>query len=425
MSSLSDIVQRVHDQLDFNPGLQQYKDSVVRRINDHYLQISDNDHWLFMQTSTDLNLKAKVEGSATVTATIAAATPRLVTGSGTAFSSAMAGHVFVGSDGTETTIGYVESTTELYLADDATAVSGDSGWSIKFDKYPLPVDCVEALGFTDRADDRGRLRFIDRRREELDFLDADDAGDPFVVIEDDHLSSRPPFEAPTLVAVTGTGGRLKKNNEYEYCYTFEFEGRESPPSPVASITTVGTTARIRMSNLEDTQYGALGVKQDSKKKKIVYRRDKTGNGRWYKLGDIGASVTVRTDGGTFPSYASDFDHLVYHQDAGPRQYVRFWYTPDQDRAIKVRYQMRPRRLQADSDAPIWPIQYHALLVYAVLEDICMQHGATGQAQLWERRKQDALKRMRNRYLSRTDRKYVKRGFDNRGANFRFSAPVKT
>ena len=69
MSSLSDIVQRVHDQLDFNPGLQQYKDSVVRRINDHYLQISDNDHWLFMQTSTDLNLKAKVEGSATVTAT--------------------------------------------------------------------------------------------------------------------------------------------------------------------------------------------------------------------------------------------------------------------------------------------------------------------------------------------------------------------
>ena len=425
MSSLSELVQRVHDQLDFNPGLQQYKDSVVRRINTHYLSISDNDHWLFMQTSTDLNLKAKVEGSSSATVTIAAATPRLVTGSGTAFDSDMVGHLFVGADGVEYTIGHVESATEMYLTDDAPAHTGVSNWSLKFDRYPLPIDCVEALGFIDRADDRGRLRFIDRRREELEFLDIDDSGEPFVVIEDDHLSSRPPFEAPLLVAVTGPGGALKRNNEYEYCYTLLFEGRESPPSPVASITTTTTTARIRISGLEDTQYEASGVKQDSKKKKVLYRRDKTNNGRWYKIKDIESAVIVVTDGGTFPSYASDFDHLSYHQHAGPRQYVRFWYTSDQDRAIKVRYQIRPRRLQADSDAPMWPVQYHSLLVYATLEDVCMQHGATGQAQLWSRRKQDALKRMRNRYLSRTDRKFVRRGFDNRRASFRFSPPVKT
>ena len=36
-----------------------------------------------------------------------------------------------------------------------------------------------------------------------------------------------------------------------------------------------------------------------------------------------------------------------------------------------------------------------------------------------------LKQMRNRYLSRTDRKFVRRGFDNRRASYRFSPPVKT
>lgn len=425
MPSLSELVQRVHDQLDFNPGLQQYKDSVVRRLNTHYLSISDNDHWLFMQTTSDIDLKAKVEGSLTSTVTITAAHPRRVAGTGTSFSADMEGHVFILPNGTERTIGHVSSTTELFLTDDAQTITDHAGWSVRFDRYALPMDCVEALGFMDRADDRGRLRFIDRRREELEYLDLDDSGEPFVIIEDDHISSRPPLQSPTLTLITGTGGLLKKNNEYEYCYTILFEGRESPPSPVVSITTTTTTAEIRLAGLEDTQYVSSGTRRDSGKIKRIYRRDKTGNGRWYKLKDVAASVLFTLDGGAFPSYASDFDHVVYHQHAGPRQYVRFWYTADSDRSIQVRYQLRPRRLQADSDAPRWPVQYHALLVYATLEDVCLQHGATGQAQLWGRRKQDALKRMRNRYLSRTDRKFVRRGFDNRRAHFRFSPPVKT
>ena len=76
MPSLTELVQRVHDQLDFDPDLQQYKDSVVRRINHHYLEVCDNDHWLFLQKKTDVSLKKKVEGSATKTITIDSATPR-------------------------------------------------------------------------------------------------------------------------------------------------------------------------------------------------------------------------------------------------------------------------------------------------------------------------------------------------------------
>jgi hypothetical protein len=403
---------------------------VVRRINDHYLQISDDDHWLFLQKTENLNLKKKVEGGASSTITIVhTASPRKVTGSGTSFNSAMEGQTFIGPDGVEMTIGHVESTTILYLTDKyaegASSVSSSSDWSIKFDRYALPADCVEALGFIDRADDRGRMRFIDRRREELEYLDFDDTGEPFVVIEDDHLSMRPPFEALSLTAVTGTSGQLKPNNEYEYCYTFLYEGLESPPSPISSVTTTNTTARVRMVGFEDTRYDLSGVAIDSKKKKRIYRRDKTNNGRWYKLDEIDSGTLAKSDNSSLPSYAEDFDHVIYHQHAGPRQHIRFWYTSDQDRAIEVRYQRRPRRLQSDADVPEWPVQYHPLLAYAVLEDLCLQHGATGQAQLWMRRKEDSLKKMRNRYLSRTDRKFVRRGFDNRKSSFRFTPPVKT
>jgi len=413
---------------------------VIRRINHHYLEICDNDHWLFLQKTADISLKKKVEGSSSVTISISSTEPRLVTGSGTSFVAAMNGQTFVGPDGIEMTIGAVESTTELYLTDKYAGgvVSSSSDWSIRFDKYAMPVDCIEPLGFVDRADDRGRLRFIDRRREELEFLDKDDAGEPFVIIEDDHLVMRPPFEPPMLAsqqdpAITG----LPNEVEYEYFYTFVYEGRQSPPSPVASIKIAPTHNYVAVSNLENTQYTHASGSRESKKLKRIYRRlkdakDSRGNtgydgeGRFYKIADVEAADPSYTDVEKIPPYAyNDLDHLTYFIEHGPRQMARFWYTSDQDRAIQMRYHYRPPRLQADADHPAWPVQYHHLLVYRALQDIMLQHGATTQAQLFGGRAEALLKKMRNRYLSRTDRKFVRRAFDNRRSSFRFSPPVKT
>ena len=81
MPSLKELIQRVHDQLDFDPDLQQYKDSIVRRINHHYLEICDNDHWLFLQKTADISLKKTVEGSSSATIGITASEPSLVLGS--------------------------------------------------------------------------------------------------------------------------------------------------------------------------------------------------------------------------------------------------------------------------------------------------------------------------------------------------------
>jgi len=428
MPSLKELIQRVHDQLDFNPDLQQYKDSIVRRINHHYLEICDNDHWLFLQKTADISLKKKVEGTSSATISISGTEPRLVTGSGTSFNSAMEGQTFVGPDGLDITIGAVASTTELYLTDKYAGgvVSGSSSWSVRFDRYAMPNDCIEALGFVDRADDRGRLRFIDRRREEMEFLDKDDTGEPFVVVEDDHLSMRPPFEAPRLgggldMSVVGLPG----GEEFEYFYTFVYEGRESPPSPVASIKLSSSNNFVAIDNLESTHYIHSGSGRESKKLKRIYRRNKTNEGRFFKIEDVESTTVATSDKNEAPSYAQDIDHLTFSIEHGPRQMVRFWYTSDQDRNIQMRYHYRPPRLQADSDHPRWPVQYHHLLVYMALYDVMLQHGAGTQAQLFERRGQDLLKKMRNRYLSRTDRKFVRRAFDNRRAAYRFSPPVKT
>ena len=72
---------------------------------------------------------------------------------------------------------------------------------------------------------------------------------------------------------------------------------------------------------------------------------------------------------------------------------------------------RPRRMSADYDVPAWPVQYHHLLVYKSLEDICLQNGMATHSQLFSRRADELLLRMKQKYLSRSDRMFVRRGFD--------------
>jgi hypothetical protein len=119
----------------------------------------------------------------------------------------------------------------------------------------------------------------------------------------------------------------------------------------------------------------------------------------------------------------DLDRL---NDIGPRQYLRFWYTPNSDYKVEVRYHRRPLRLVNDNDAPEWPVQYHHYLVYASLRDICMQHGMLQHSELYDGRANQLMERMKSKYLSRTDRMYVRRGFDRAMADReRWGIPSKS
>ena len=146
--NLNEIRQRIFDQMDFNPNLQQYRDSVVRRINDHYLQICDSAHWLFLQKESTIQLRKEIEGSATVTIRVEASNLRKVTITGGTFSSEMTGQTFKNTDtNKEFKIIRVFDSTNLFIDENFDGTTGTAlqTFKIKFDRQPLPADCIEVL----------------------------------------------------------------------------------------------------------------------------------------------------------------------------------------------------------------------------------------------------------------------------------------
>jgi hypothetical protein len=301
------------------------------------------------------------------------------------------------------------------------------------------------LGYIDREADRGRLYQVSKKAAEYAYLDRDNTGDPLVIVDDDSFFGLAPINKPSLALGSGAGGSnsLANSTEYEYFYTLKAEGREGPPSEKVSITT-GTGSKIVISNLDDTRHYSISsgktlAFQDSGITKLLYRRDKTNNGPAQLIQILESSETTHDDDQLFyfsigqdaelgasngaVALTSPADTILYNQ-SGPRQHVRFWYTPSLDKNIDIRYHYRPPRLVSDHDAPIWPVQYHHILVYAVLEDMFLQMQATDQASVFRLRGEELMVQMRKRYLTRDeDRKRFQR-FD-RPRRFRVYGPAST
>ena len=438
--NLKEIIEEVHSQLDYNPELQSYKDSVARTVSRHYVETSNAYPWLFMQTVTNFLLKAPVS-YATTNATLGILSPgwpaaptgvRLATmNPTTAVKQSWIGGRIKLPDGQNYRIvnvdlpnGYVYFTGEpgnvRYRGQPAV---GNTSWEITFDRFALPADCAEPLGFMDRSDQElGRLIFMDRRREEELFLNAQDQGQAFVIIEDDHIQDPPPQFAPTATLLAG-GAVLPIGVVFEYCYTIVYEAndgqvfgneRESPPSLVVEAPAITAGSRqVQLSGMQNTQDSVLNaVSIDTGIKKKLYRRDKTNNGKWIcvaeNIGETVGALTAFTDDGSSTGTGS-FGQIVFAGQE-PRQYVRAYYTPSEGSKLKLRYLRKPRRLVADSDVPEWPEQYHYLLVYRTLQDICLQHGMTGQATMYERRGNEVFQRMKGKWLARSDKNLIRQGF---------------
>ena len=166
--NVKEIRQRIYDQMDFNPDIQQYRDSVVRRINDHYQRISDSAHWLFLQKETDLQLRKNITGSSSVTFQVSGSNARLiqVTGSSTLkFTLEMEGQILVDENGIEFVIVRVEAPDKAFIEplefsnidslEDPSMFWGGSlntditSFTIRFDRFRLPRNCIEVLGVID------------------------------------------------------------------------------------------------------------------------------------------------------------------------------------------------------------------------------------------------------------------------------------
>ena len=427
--NVTEIRQRVFDQMDYFPDLQQYRDSVVRRLNDRYQELCDSAHWLFLQKERTITLRQAVEGtSATIGIQVTSATnPRKVTAVGFTPTLEMEGQTLTNTtDSTEFTIIRVDSATTFFIDKDWDGTADGTtvyNWKITFQRFALPEDCIEVLGYMDRNDDRGKINFIGRSREEHVYLDADNSGEPSTVIEDEHILDDPPINTLTTLLNTSltplqvNPTMLQNSTQYEYKYTIYREGRESPPSLPVSVTTPATGLfNIELRNFDNTGFFDTTTsisRLDSGMFKLIYRRDITNDGKWMLVGSIDSTTTFFIDDELQPraaipyqnsssfSFSNSTDVLRW-TDSGPRQYVRFWYTPSEDRDIHIRYHYRPKDLVADNDAPALPRQYHMLLVYMVLQDMFLQMQDTVQSQLFDRRAELLKIQMRRRYLARDD-----------------------
>jgi hypothetical protein len=403
--NVAEILGEINSALDWNPSLEAYKAQSLRAVNAKYLETSSQFSWLFLQPRVSFRVYAKVVGS--VAATISAtAGDRAITGAGTAFGTHMEGQTFlIGS--AEFSIVSVSSATAMFIdpAPSATVVA-TANWKIEFRRYALPKDCVEPLGFINRLGQsgRGRFLFVDARQEEEYLLNATNEGQPVIIIEDESRNDRPPDDAPKAAATVG--GSLEVDTEFDYSYTIVGEGRESPPSLVASATTTSTDRTIRLTAIEDTR---TATAQPTGRTKRLYRRRRTDGGRWLFLAPLFDSTMIYDDDGTVTPSKDEVDVF---DETGPRQYVRAWYTPSADETEELRYIRRPRRLQNDADVPLWPVQYHRLIVYLALTDIMLQHGAAQQASFYQGKATEMLDRMKAKYLTRSDRMYIRKGFES-------------
>lgn len=413
-----EIRDEINAQLDYNPEIVNYRDEVARVVNRHYLDVSSQHPWLFLQKDASFPVYAKVEGATGVTITIDAANLRRVTGSGTNFDSHYEGQTFIGPDGVEHTISRVGSATSMFLSTSYSgAVAGSTSWSVNFRSYLLPSDCVDPISMVDRTSGREvKLAYISRAREEGVVLSTTPTGDPTVMVEQDWEALRSPDEAPT--ASLQSGGTLDADTEYEYCYTLGFKGLESPPSTTVSATPTGSTLTVRIGNLENTQWDSDGngtLDQEQGFVRYIYRRRKTDGGRWVRITTLTAGSTLTYDDtGEITTTMTSWQDAEELLENGPRGRWRAYFTAGTDRTMRLRYQSRPRRLSKDSDYPAWPVQYHDLLVWKALEDLCLKHGMDRQASIYASRASSKMNRMKMKGLSRANAKrLVFRSFDSR------------
>lgn len=410
--NLNDIISRVNSRLQHNPQMQAYTDAVANIVAEANQAIESAQKWLWLQKEVDFPVYATVSGTASITATFTNGSYEVEL-FGVEPQAYWAGQILgtpnttypeVRLRGTPISTGSTSGTVYLESAWAGATATQTSTWYLRFYRYLLPKDCLEPLLWMDRYRNRGWQPFIDRMTEETQyFLSRDDASDPEAWIEADHEQVGAPDAAPTVTLDAAAAGTLATSTEYEYGYTKIAYGIESPMSPTARTTTTATRRTINLSAIEDTRDGALTTKI----RKNVYRRDVTNNGRWLLLTTLeDLTTTYADDNSPAPSTA---ESSAYYP-SGARQWIRPWPRASTSyvsstQAIKLRYKVSPRPLVANSDVPLLPEPYHALLIHRAVEQVAMMSGQTSVMQFAKRQGDELYGQMLNdkRCIERSNR----------------------
>lgn len=378
--NLAEIIEQQYAELDQNPDLASYKKGMVRRTNRAMHELLALEDWLFLQSPpTTLRVYASIVGTSTTTVTITGGSASYaVNFTGVTPDSTWIGHEFIGPDSKSYVITWVSSSTVyLYSKYEGDSVTDSSSWTIDFSRYLLPIDCLRLQTIVDRNLARPALLYVSQAFDARWNLRRAIGGLSTVAVDEAQRTDRSPDGAPTT---TSTGaGSLTVGSTYEYAYSFILAGRESPMSPVSTVTISTGTGAVSVSNMENTKDGPTALETGIRKR--LYRRNKTTNGRWLLISDeIPSATTTASDTGATVSLREANE---YFGSEPYRQTVRFWPTPSQTRDLEIRYVRRVRDLVADSDTPPIPIFAHHYLVYRPLADVCLAHGMESASQFWQ------------------------------------------
>ena len=392
------LLEMANRYLDQAPDMKVYRDGLVADLNDAYLELCGAASYLFLQADATLQMVAPVVGSSSAVASVENGV-YAVTLTGATVSESMEGGTFIGPDGVEYVIARTSSAggTETLWLTEPYAGSTDAAadeWAIRMYAYKLPDDCEEVLSIVDGVTNLP-IPFVSRALSEQAVFQPTSAGAAIAAVDTVPQTDRGPDNAPTVAAAAG--GALIANTDYEICYTLAWCGRESPPSPIATVTTTGVNKTINVSAMEDTQEDG----QTTGIYKVVYMRNATQNGRWLRASDT-TGITEAVTTFTFNNDASVSRRMTNElMPTEPwQQYLRFHPPAVDDRIMRIRYQRKVRRLAADADVPLIPPPYTPLIVFRALVRRATFAGSTATASIWKNEATELEKRMKDHWLTR-------------------------
>ncbi len=440
------LLQRLGVCLDSHPDDLDTREARIDQLNRRYVDLSVEENWLALQTEVDWPIYCDVTGSTVrdangdlvpSIATFTAGSHAVTFTAGPRFGAgaiAQAGQQIEDADGAIYTIARFTDQLTCYITERyGFATNSTLDWRIRMRHFRLPVDCSKALGFIDRVEGIGRMVVLDRRTEETYLsTQTDTTGTLQWVVDDDAEYDRAPDAGWTLTDNTG-GGTLPANSIWEVTYTFDSQGRESPPSPPVRITLgSGAAHRIVVAGMEDVRDGTLptGIYRNVYARQISSGVSATGApvfvfGRWLFHSQItDPSITTVTIAAISELDRSATTELRFQNG---RKWMRPKWVPAVDQTLRLRYLRYPRALVADSDVPWFPEAFHDLLVLGAAIDAAAQYGMMAKVPGWEREYKSKLARMKATGLALPDLDIRKARFDRGGGGgpYRVGSGVTT
>jgi len=410
--------------LDYSPDVPSYRAELRRFINQAYKELFSNDVWLFAQREDHLTIypDLSIEGLSIVIGADGNAQLQDPL-SRALFRPRMAGYIieFTASGGPvaapfELQVRIVMDGNNLVLEDkNGRDVSGASyagtgmNVTIKQRYIDMPLDCVDVLSVTLRYPSQERQPFynLTRWEDEAWMLNMDLVARPtnFILAEDVVVPA--PVITPTLNNLGVVANAVPVAGDWDVVYVHSLGQRLSAPSPNSTVVTFTATDGMSVSGMQDN-----GSDDSTGLQKKVYVRSPDSDA-FYEVLTPQVKESVTTTGspnGLAISTSYQLSQYRMPEHEGIYKRIRMYPRQDEELTITVRYLGRPFRLLDDGDIPMFPPEYHQLLVFRCCEQLFIKHGNGPLAELYRERAEAVLARMQKRYKTTRSQMLVKGNF---------------